>query len=458
MLTEELVTIWRFKSRDAALTRAQKGVDMMRSSLAKLAIATAAAGAGLAYVLRAAGTREQVQITLDVLTGSAEKGKKLLEDLVAFADKTPFQTKHVVDYGKTLLGVGFEAEKVTGIIKTLGDAAAGTGMDKMPRFISALATMRSVGKVDFEFLRRFLEAGLPLLEEMGKFYGKTKSQVKKMVSAGKIGVKDVLASIKRMTTGTGKYAGLMEKQSKSLFGLWSTIMGKFDNLIKEAGQKFLPVWKNLMKEYIKWFEANRDLLRLGLIEFFESLSNTVRVGVATLYRFWKATNKVVNLIGGWKVVLIAMAALLGGTFLTGLGLAITGLWGYATAASAAAGATFTATLAALGFKLVVGAIPLLIGAVALALVGLVDDFLVWKAGGEAALSSVYNWFGKLWERIVGIKNEFAAWIKSIRAVQKILGWIGKARSVTEDWGVIKDFEHRMNQKDPNWGTRFRPGG
>ena len=38
MLTEELVTIWKFKTQDAALKRARAGVEAMRSSLFMLGV------------------------------------------------------------------------------------------------------------------------------------------------------------------------------------------------------------------------------------------------------------------------------------------------------------------------------------------------------------------------------------------------------------------------------------
>ena len=78
---EELVTVWKVKTQDEALVKMRSSIDMIKGSLFKLGLIAAGSGAALGTALYKAGQHEQMKITLDVLTGSAEAGKKLLDEL-----------------------------------------------------------------------------------------------------------------------------------------------------------------------------------------------------------------------------------------------------------------------------------------------------------------------------------------------------------------------------------------
>ena len=386
---EELVTVWRVKTRDEALNKMKVSIESIKSSMIRLGVIAAGAGASLGAVAWKAGQHEQIKVTLDVLTGSATAGKKLLDELTAFADVTPFETKDIIEYGVRLKGVGFESNRITKIVKNLGDAAAGLGADKFPRFISALATMRSVGKVDFEFLRRFLEAGLPLLEEMADHTGKTQGEMKKLISAGKVSVEDVLSSIERLTTGTGRFAGLMEKQSMTFLGLVSTIKGKLDNLIKEAGISFLPIWKKLMKGFIEWFNLNREIIKLKMEEAFKVMADVVGFTVNVFRIALKLVNLLAQAFGGWRnFIWLTVFAITGGLLL-------------AMATLTVATYKFVAGLSLVNAKLILtnilsGGLLLVLGLLIAAVLLIAEDFYVWAKGGDAEFGKVYEWLLKIY--------------------------------------------------------------
>ena len=106
----------------------------------------------------------------------------------------------------------------------------------------------------------FLEAGVPILDELAKSAGVNKAELLKMVTEGKIGFADVDKALKGLSTGNGKFAGLMEKQSKSLLGLWSTIVGKVDNFTKDLGAKLLPAGKKVLNSIIKILTISRKMI------------------------------------------------------------------------------------------------------------------------------------------------------------------------------------------------------
>ena len=59
----------------------------------------------------AGGKFEQLRISFDVLLGSAEAGKKMLEEITQFASVTPFDTEGLSEAAKTLLSFGVAQNK-----------------------------------------------------------------------------------------------------------------------------------------------------------------------------------------------------------------------------------------------------------------------------------------------------------------------------------------------------------
>ena len=360
-----------------------------------------------------------------------------MKDIIAFADITPFQTSEVIASSKALLAFGFEQDQIIEKTEHLGNIAAGIGRDKFGTLIRAFGKIKTKGTATMEELNMMLEAGVPILDSLGTSLGVSTEKLFKMITARKIGFEQVEEAIESLATGSGKFAGLMEKQSKSLFGLWSTIMGKFDDLIKEAGQKFLPVWKELQTQYLKWFDANRQMLKLRLIGFFTKLSDTVRVGIRVFVSLWRTIDTIVKVVGGWKGVMIILGAFLAGKFLMGIGMVITAVFGFAKAL----------TLAALGIgalNIASGGLILAIGALAAALALLIQDFLVWYQGGESQFGKFYQW-------VVDVANGFKSWegtLKNIMGILKALAkwhWAGKlvGAGIKKIKGIMGDSEGEM---------------
>ena len=394
-IVEELVSIWKLKGDARGAQEIKQGIDTIKSSIKGLTVLAAAGGAALTGVIMKAGKREQIQVSMEVLLGDVDLAKKTMEGLIDFANRTPFETKDILDYGKQLIGVGFEAEKVAGMIETLGNAAAGVGMHKMPTFVEAINSIKAIGKVDLMQLKRIMLAGIPIMEEIAKHEGVTRKALAKRISKGDLTVDDVMDSLKRMTSGSGRFAGMMQKQSLSLFGLWSTIMGTLDDMVKTSGQKLLPVWKELMKTYIAWFAVARKGIEKKLVQFYEKLSDAVLIAFFTLKSFFKAINSVVKIFGGWGKVIKGIALFLSGTLVYGIGMVTSGLFGLLGSFIAIKGAL----AGPLAMFVLAQAKFLLIGAAIAFIVLAIQDWIVWMQGGESQ-------FGKFYESVAG-------WIDSL---------------------------------------------
>ena len=67
---------------------------------------------------------EQAQIGFSTMLGSAQRAKRFLDDVAAFAAKTPFEFPDLLDASKRMLAYGFAAEDVLPTMEAVGNATA----------------------------------------------------------------------------------------------------------------------------------------------------------------------------------------------------------------------------------------------------------------------------------------------------------------------------------------------
>ena len=206
-------------------------------------LAGAVLKAGKAAVMAAAGY-EQLKVSLEVLLGSASKADKLFTSLREFAVKTPLQLEQLARSASTLMAFGTASENVVDTLKHLGDLAMGMP-DKLNRLVLAYGKVQAKGKATLEELNMFTEAGVPLMAELGKQIGLTGDELFAYITAGKVGFAEVDAAVRSMTTGQGQFAGMLEKQSETLIGLFSTAKDSVTDLAATIGTELLDSIKDV---------------------------------------------------------------------------------------------------------------------------------------------------------------------------------------------------------------------
>jgi tape measure domain-containing protein len=221
-----------------ALNKVAKSAEHTEGRLGRLAgfgtkaltgLATAAGAAGVAggfLGIKTAAGMEQAKIAFETMLGSATKADAFLKSLADFAAKTPFEFPELQTAASSLISAGIEANKVIPIMTTLGDVTSGmgTGAEGVKRATIALQQMSAAGRITGEDLNQLRDAGIPVFDLLAKATGKSKAEVVKLAQAGKLGSKELALMMKALETGAGleRFSGLMDKQSRSLTGLWST--------------------------------------------------------------------------------------------------------------------------------------------------------------------------------------------------------------------------------------------
>jgi tape measure domain-containing protein len=210
--------------------------------LAKLAggafAAFSAFEVGKAIVGMGAGM-EQTRVQFETFTGSVEKGNETIAKLQKFALVTPFDDEQVISAGRGLLAFGESADSLEPTLTKLGNISSATGKD-FNELISIWGKNKLSGIIQGEDLNQLNDSGIPVMESLAKQLKVNVSEVKKMGAAGKITFDMLDKSFDELGGPAGKWGNLMDKQSKTLAGRWSSLVGFAQNMGSKMGEALNP--------------------------------------------------------------------------------------------------------------------------------------------------------------------------------------------------------------------------
>ena len=236
------------------------------SDLAAMALGGLAASAGAAGLaaVRLAGQLEQAEIAFETLLGSGEAAKAFLDDLADFAARTPFDFKGIQDASRLLLAFGFQAEAVLPIVGALGDATAALGGStaELEGVVRALGQIQTKGRVSTEELLQLAERGIPVFQILQEKLGLTGEQ---LGNIGQLGI-DAATGITAILEGLSeRFGGAMERQSRTLLGLWSSVLDNVSLITTEIGVKITEAFD--IKGALDTALAQLDRLREWVRDF-----------------------------------------------------------------------------------------------------------------------------------------------------------------------------------------------
>lgn len=207
-------------------------------------IQTAAAGAFAGFsasqiiktVVQTRGEFQQLEVAFQTMLGSATKATDMVKNLQQLAATTPFDMQGVANGAKQLLAYGVQANDVVDTMRRLGDISAGLSLD-LKDLAWLYGTTLTQGRMFTMDLRQFQARGIPMAEELAKIFGVTKNEVAGLVTAGKVGSKEVTQAIKNMTSEGSKFGGLMEAQSHTITGQISNIEDTISMAFNDLGKQ-----------------------------------------------------------------------------------------------------------------------------------------------------------------------------------------------------------------------------
>lgn len=338
-----------------------------------------------------------------------------IDDLADWAEAEQVALDAVQEWGYAaqLNGSSLDAVKasISGINRVLGEAALGIGRGAMTFEKLGLSAKNAEGQVK--------SVDELLAEVSDRMQGMSRQEA--IAMAEKLGIDRSLIPLLMK----GREAFEEYRKEAQAFGIVSDEdaqkAGDFQDsmdrtrfmvgaLTKSIAVELMPRLTELMDGFRKWVMANREVIK-------SSIGTAIKVVTIVIGRLWDVVS---GLIGGLADAVKWLSQFEGAA--------------YAAAAAVAAIASYaigkglvnllviirslTAAMGALNIKAML--LTGMIGAIALAVALVVDDFLAWKEGGDSVIGDLIEQFPWLEEVILDVEG----------AVRKFFGFLG------ELWNIV----------------------
>lgn len=396
MIIEELIAILGFDIKgNEKLGKFAKSLDDTAKSAEALAtrvgnaaaVMGAALTAGLGFlaksVIDTGAQFETLEVQLEALEGSAEKGKQALEWIREFAGATPLSLSETSRAFVQLRNFGIDP--TNGSLLAAVDSAAmmGKGIEHVMGITLAMGQAWSKGKLQGNDILQLIDRGIPVWALLSEVMGKSVEEVQELSAKGKIG----RVEMQKFFDAMGKRAsGASEKMSKT----WAGIMGRmgdiwedFNKRIADAGvfessKKRLETLLELFQRWQK--DGTMDKVAKKVSDTMEKISDAVGVVVDRVGHHIKVLNDSWDSLSG---------------YITGVSIAI-GL-------------------------LIARAFPLVTALFILALA--VEDLATYLQGGESVIGS----FIEKLKELTGLPEELAAALTAQMAIVGTTLTVGLSR-------------------------------
>lgn len=213
-----------------------------------------------------------------------ERGQQMMDEMDAFAKKTPFKTSNVISNAQKMMAYGWDPEKILTDMETIGNAAAATGkMDQgLESIVYALSEIRSKGKLSTQELNQLAGAGIKakayLAEGLG--YGTSDEGMMKLAADLEKGVIGANQAIELILQGMKEFDGMMDRTAnETVAGLKAQLEDVFEiNIARRWGQGLQEGAKRGLGSIVSLLDKSEDSLsRFGdmLYEAGRKASNWV---------------------------------------------------------------------------------------------------------------------------------------------------------------------------------------
>ena len=348
-----------------AFAGAGKTLDGFKSKVASVGssvLAFTGIGAGIAAAFGAikgaasgitlASQLEQTQVAFTTMLQSGDAAKAMMQQLSSFAAATPFEFPEIASAAKSLLAFGVSAQDVQPDLQKIGDIASGVGAP-----LGDIAEMFGKAKVQgtlyAEDINQLVGRGIPVIQQFAKQLGVSEGEVKKMASDGKISFGMLDKAFTDLTASGGQFSGMMEAQSHTLGGLWSTFTDNVGMATAGVVTKIVDAFHlkdalSGLSDFVgtagAWFNAAIDAWTPLFVTFGLNVWNAITSSFSAIYSFlmpivtsigdfiarnWQASLTSVTgyLVSLWSIVSVVFDAAL--TIVTSVGEGIVAGWNWA---------------------------------------------------------------------------------------------------------------------------------
>jgi hypothetical protein len=232
----------------AAAKRVGSALSGIKSAFSGLGgtLATLGATAGLVKMAQLTMDAEKTAISFEVLTGSVHKAKTLLQDLRDLDKKTVFGLTDLATAQKLMMNFGLGIEESFSLLQNLTEVAQGDS-EQLMLLAKAMAQVKAAGRLMGQEANQLINSGFSPLFEISQMTGRGMADLKKDMENGLISYDMVRQALERLTTGTGRLAGMNDRLSQTTGGMLSKFMTNIEQLSIAIGNSFLPVANDVLE-------------------------------------------------------------------------------------------------------------------------------------------------------------------------------------------------------------------
>lgn len=186
------------------------------------------------------------EVAFTTFLGSAEKAKQYMDDMYAFALKTPFAYPDLLESSRNLIAFGVQAENTFPIMQAIGDAVAGIGGGnaEMQNMADIFGQIQSQGKLTLMEVNRLGQYGVNAIDMLAESAGTTGDAIRKQISSGAI---DAGTATAALVEGMNKqFGGLME----GVKGTWRGAIDSLNSARRNAGAAMMADFMEPLTEVV----------------------------------------------------------------------------------------------------------------------------------------------------------------------------------------------------------------
>ena len=216
------------------------GVLSKLKSLA--AIVGVGAAAGKSFKL---GMENEVKgISFEVMLGSADKAKEMIDSITAYASKA-YGTAAISQAVQLQSGFNIASTEIMSNLKVLGDIAMGD-VNKFNSLNLAFSQMSSTGQLMGQDLLQMINAGFNPLVQMSKTTGKSIAKLKEEMGKGLITANMVKQAFYDAAGAGGQYENMINRIADSARGLADSAFAKIEKRMLQFYNWVEPLWKSIL--------------------------------------------------------------------------------------------------------------------------------------------------------------------------------------------------------------------
>lgn len=262
--------------------------------------------AGIGVVSKLGMDADKTAVSFNVLTGSIDKGSKLLGQLNDYADYSTYDRLGTQEAAKTMLGFGVSIESVMSDLKMLGDVAMGD-KNRMSQLALVYGQVAAAGRLQGQDLLQLINAGYNPLLDISALTGKSISVLRDEMSKGNISFEMLRQAFQRATGEGGKFYNMANEIAKTPYGRLQQLAGDFN-------KKLLDMYKIIQPALIPAMNTLNSILNLttpiikglsGIVTWISNNLNWLLSIVVPLTAAWAGYNTYMfistTILKGWTV-------------------------------------------------------------------------------------------------------------------------------------------------------------